>query len=75
MNIYLAHLVGDFIFQNDWMAKGKKTSSLICLVHIITYLIPFLFCGLKWWQIAAANSATGLVARRVQWFVSSFTEA
>jgi len=34
------------------MAKGKKTSSLVCGTHAVTYLLPFLFCGLAWWQLA-----------------------
>jgi len=53
MNYVLAHLVGDFLIQNDWMAKGKKTSNWICLLHAVTYTIPFWFCGLLWWQIGA----------------------
>lgn len=52
MHWIYAHLIGDYIVQNDWMAQGKKKSSWICSVHIITYLIPFLFCGFEWWQIA-----------------------
>lgn len=51
MNWVLAHLIGDFILQNDWMAKGKKENSLICLIHIITYLIPFVFTDIIWWGI------------------------
>jgi hypothetical protein len=36
MNFLLAiigHLVGDFLLQNDWMAKGKKRSHKICFLH------------------------------------------
>ena len=47
----IAHLVGDYLLQNDWMAGGKKRSPLICTVHVLCYLIPFLFIGLQWWQI------------------------
>ena len=53
MHFIYAHLIGDYLIQNDWMAKGKKQSSWICLVHVLTYLLPFLFCGLSWWKIAA----------------------
>lgn len=56
MHWIYAHLIGDYLLQNDWMAKGKKTSSWICLVHIATYLLPFLFCGLQWWQVAAIGA-------------------
>jgi hypothetical protein len=45
MHWIYAHLIGDFLIQNDWMAKGKKESSLICLTHVLTYLIPFIFVG------------------------------
>jgi hypothetical protein len=41
-----AHLIGDFLIQNDWMAEGKKRSSVICTVHVLTYMLPFLFCHL-----------------------------
>jgi len=51
MNPFVAHLIGDFILQNDWMAGNKKRSSVACLVHILVYLVPFLTCHLQWWQI------------------------
>jgi len=42
-HIMLGHLVGDYIFQNDWMAlnKSKKTifGSFTCLVHCLFYSI------------------------------------
>ena len=43
----IAHLIGDYIFQNDWMAIGKKKSYFICSVHIATYMLPFLFTTLN----------------------------
>ena len=49
---FVAHLIGDFILQNDWMARGKKSSSLVCLVHVATYILPFLLCSLAAWQLA-----------------------
>lgn len=42
-----AHLIGDYILQNDWMASNKKKYSLVCLIHVVTYLIPFLFTELS----------------------------
>ena len=51
MNVYLAHLVGDYLIQNDWQAEGKKKSSWICTFHVLTYLIPFWLTPLSWWQI------------------------
>ena len=51
MSWLLAHFVGDFLLQTDWMAANKKKSSLVCLFHIATYLVPFLLTPLLWWQI------------------------
>ncbi len=51
MEWLIAHLIGDFLLQNDWMANGKKTSSWICAVHTIAYMIPFLFITIQCWQI------------------------
>lgn len=51
MNPFIAHLIGDFILQNDWMAVNKKRNSFACLVHVVIYLLPFLVCHLSWWQI------------------------
>lgn len=50
--LFMAHLIGDYLLQNDWMAQNKKKSTFHCLVHIITYMIPFLFLGfhLSWVQ-------------------------
>src|SRR5688572_5735261 len=39
----LAHFIGDYLMQNDWMAIGKKKSNLICTVHVTLYILPFLF--------------------------------
>jgi len=38
----LAHAVGDYVLQNDWMASAKATRSLATLAHAATYLLPFL---------------------------------
>lgn len=52
MHWIYAHMIGDYLIQNDWMANGKKRYSWICAVHILTYLLPFLFTPLAWWQLA-----------------------
>ena len=77
MGWLLAHLCGDFLFQNDWMAAGKKKRSWICLVHVITYLLPFLLLGLAWWQMVLigvqhfAQDRTGFVV----WFMNKKGQA
>ena len=52
MHWIYAHLIGDFLLQNDWMAFGKKQKPWICAVHVAAYMVPFLFCDFVWWQLA-----------------------
>jgi hypothetical protein len=46
-----AHLIGDYLLQNDWMAVGKKKSHWINLIHVFTYMLPFLLTSMEWWQL------------------------
>lgn len=43
MDALVAHLVGDYIMQSDWMASEKTQKSIAALCHVITYTLPFLF--------------------------------
>ena len=47
MHWIYAHLIGDYILQNDWMAKNKKSNSFICLIHVSTYMLPFIFTNIN----------------------------
>lgn len=42
----VAHLVGDYIIQSDWMANEKTKRSIAAAVHAVTYSLPFLFLTL-----------------------------
>ena len=45
----IGHLVGDYIFQNDWMAQNKKKSSWPCLIHCTVWTgCVCLFAGWGW---------------------------
>lgn len=39
----VAHAVGDYVLQSDWMATEKTKRSVAALVHVVTYALPFLF--------------------------------
>ena len=39
----VAHAVGDYVLQSEWMALEKTRRSLAALVHSVSYLLPFLF--------------------------------
>jgi hypothetical protein len=55
MEQILARLVGDYILQNNWMANTKTKRNFIgqlaCLLHVMTYMIPFLFLITNLWQL------------------------
>ena len=38
----LAHAVGDYVLQTDWMARTKTSSTIVALIHAFFYAIPFL---------------------------------
>lgn len=40
--LVLAHLVGDYVIQTDWMASEKTKRWLPAVVHAVTYGLPFL---------------------------------
>jgi hypothetical protein len=39
----VAHAVGDYILQSDWMATEKTKQNTAAAAHAITYTLPFLF--------------------------------
>jgi hypothetical protein len=38
----VAHAVGDYLLQSDWMATEKTKRSLAAFAHVATYGLPFL---------------------------------
>src|SRR5678815_493843 len=38
----IAHAVGDYIFQSDWMANNKTKRSWPAAIHATTYAVSFL---------------------------------
>ena len=38
--ILIGHLIGDYLFQNNWMALNKKDHLLPVVVHACIYIIP-----------------------------------
>ena len=39
--LLVAHLVGDYLLQSDWMANEKTKKSVAALAHVATYVLPF----------------------------------
>lgn len=40
---FIFHLIGDYLFQNDWMAREKVKSNFAAFIHSFTYSALFLF--------------------------------
>jgi hypothetical protein len=39
----VAHLIGDYILQNDYIANQKTKKTLPAIIHVLLYGIPFYF--------------------------------
>jgi hypothetical protein len=37
----ILHFAGDYLLQNDWMAKNKTRENFVCYVHCLLYTLPF----------------------------------
>lgn len=48
--LILGHLVGDYLFQNKWMAMNKDSSNLKCFVHCSIYTITVLMFTAVFWH-------------------------
>lgn len=44
----LCHFIGDYFLQSSWMANEKTKSHVPALVHVLTYMLPFLFLRPSW---------------------------
>lgn len=69
MDYLVGHLIGDYLLQNDWMAQGKKRSTLPCVVHVSLYTLAVgLLTGWPLWAAAVvwlthfAQDRTAVVA-------------
>ena len=76
-----AHLVGDFVLQNQVMAEAKASDSFICFVHVNLYMVPFCLLSVytpisDWMYLAIAiqhflQDRFALHLRWMAWFEQS----
>jgi len=59
----VAHLVGDFVLQSDWMANQKSSRSLATFAHASFYVIPFLFLTTSPAALAVIGGAHFIIDR------------
>ena len=68
----LAHMVGDYIIQTDWMAQEKTSRWAPAIAHAVTYGLPFLFITLDPGALAVIVGTHAVIdryrlARHVCW--------
>lgn len=49
--LVMCHLVGDYVLQNDFIAKTKGNNMYHLFVHCILYCLPFMFILEQSWQL------------------------
>jgi hypothetical protein len=59
----LAHVVGDFVLQSDWMANEKTARNLAALAHAACYTLPFLLLTTQWAALAVIGGTHFLIDR------------
>ncbi len=47
-DMFIAHLVGDYCLQSDWMATVKTQKNAPAFLHALTYTLPFLCLTFSW---------------------------
>ena len=45
--LFVAHILGDWLFQTEWMAENKNKKISAMIVHLIIYHI-FILAALRW---------------------------
>lgn len=69
----LAHMVGDYVIQSDWMASEKTKRWWPAIAHAATYALPFLLLTHSLLALAVIIGTHAVIdhyrlARHVVWF-------
>ena len=49
LQVLFCHMIGDYVLQNDYIAKTKGENWYHLFVHCVLYVLPFYICfGLDW---------------------------
>ena len=51
IKLILCHLIGDYVLQNDFLAKTKGDNIYHLLIHCALYCLPFYICFGFVWQL------------------------
>jgi hypothetical protein len=71
--IILAHAVGDYLLQTDWMAQEKTKRWPPAIVHGLVYTLPFLLITTSPWALLVIGGTHMVIdryrlAKHVVWF-------
>jgi len=70
-------MVGDYLLQNDWLALGKKRSSVICAIHCTVWTIAVLvFANNYNWLLALWLFTTHFAIDRtafISWWMNNIS--
>lgn len=61
--VILAHLVGDYLLQNRWMALEKTHRWWPAIVHGATYTLPFLLITQSWVALLVIGGTHAVIDR------------
>jgi hypothetical protein len=64
--------MGDYWFQNTYMALNKEKSSKAALFHCVVYMLPYIFMSLLVPGVAPVSIAAGLVMFVTHFFIDRF---
>ncbi len=75
--VVLAHMIGDYLIQSDWMAQEKTKKWLPAVLHGTSYGLPFLFITQSPLALLVIVGTHILIdhyrlARHVVWFKNQF---
>lgn len=75
--VVLAHMIGDYLIQSDWMAQEKTKRWIPAILHGVSYGLPFLFLTTSPLALLVIMGTHILIdhyrlARHVVWFKNQF---
>lgn len=69
------HMLGDYVIQNDFLAKTKGENWWHLLAHCVLYSLPFAVAfGYDWRVLALLASHVLVDAAKARWQVLDYTE-
>lgn len=69
---FIAHLLGDYVIQSDWMANEKTKRWWPAVAHGLTYTVPYLIVTRSPWALLVIASTHIVIdrfrlARQLSW--------